>query len=157
MSHVTCHVSHVTCHVSHVICHFFFFLFFGQSGQAYWWKVCYQQGLPRLVYISQHQTNYKTRLVGNRSNWSVFIVAAHRWTFGWNFDWHRSWPSEVWHLQSALGNPGVEVWRGLAPILLKLLWFWSTTLGAWFVCIQPWPWVPCGGEILPSPPWQGIS
>ena len=65
VSHVTCHVSHVTCHVSHVTCHmshviyiyffsfffFFFFLFFGQSGEAYRWRVCYQRGLPRLVFL----------------------------------------------------------------------------------------------------------
>ena len=39
----TCHVSRgVTCHMSH-------FFFFGQSGEAYRWRVCYQQGLPRLV------------------------------------------------------------------------------------------------------------
>ena len=36
-----CHVAHVTCHVSHVI----FFI-----GGASRWRVCYQQGLPRLVY-----------------------------------------------------------------------------------------------------------
>ena len=24
-------------------------LFFGQSGEASWWRVCYQRGLPRLV------------------------------------------------------------------------------------------------------------
>ena len=48
MSHVTCHVSRFMCHMSHV---FFLFCFFGQTGEAYWWTVCYQQGLPRLVYI----------------------------------------------------------------------------------------------------------
>ena len=38
----------VTCHVSHVTCHMYFF-FFGQSGEAYRWRVCYQWSLPRLV------------------------------------------------------------------------------------------------------------
>ena len=51
-SRVTCHVSRhasrVTCHVSHVICH----NFFGQSGEAYRWRVFYQRGLPRLVIES---------------------------------------------------------------------------------------------------------
>ena len=37
---------HVTCRVSHVTCNFFFFL---QCCEAYWWRVCYQRGLPRLV------------------------------------------------------------------------------------------------------------
>ena len=52
MSHVMCHVSrhmsHVTCHMSHVT---FFFFFLGQSGEAYRWRVCYQQGLPCLVLL----------------------------------------------------------------------------------------------------------
>ena len=51
MSRVTCHMSGVTCHMSHVRCHMpchFFFL--GQSGEAYWWRVCYQWGLSRLVF-----------------------------------------------------------------------------------------------------------
>ena len=59
MSCVTCHMSHVTCHMSCVTCHNFFFylnflLFFGQSGEAYRWRVFYQQGLPRLVYDKKH-------------------------------------------------------------------------------------------------------
>ena len=56
MSSVTCHVSLVTCHVScfmchmsHVTCHMYFLFFFGQSGEAYRWRVCYQRGQPRLV------------------------------------------------------------------------------------------------------------
>ena len=56
MSHVTCHMSHVTCHMSHVTCHmsrvtFFFIIIFWQSGEAYRWRVCYQPGLPRLVFL----------------------------------------------------------------------------------------------------------
>ena len=56
MSHVACHMSHVMCHVSCVMCHMspFFFLFFGQSGKAYWSRVCYQRGLPRLVFTLFH-------------------------------------------------------------------------------------------------------
>ena len=49
----TCHVSHVTCHMSpsHVMCHIFIYLFiFGQSGEASQGRVCYQRGLPRLVF-----------------------------------------------------------------------------------------------------------
>ena len=51
VSHVMCHMSRVTCHVSHVTCHFFSPFFFGQSGEAYRWRVCYQRGLPRLVFF----------------------------------------------------------------------------------------------------------
>ena len=60
VSRVKCHMSHITCHVSHVTCHFFLFLFFsGQSGEAYWWRVCYQRGLPRLVSIFVSAPVYK--------------------------------------------------------------------------------------------------
>ena len=38
--------------MSRVTCPFFFSsLFFGQSGEAYRWRVCYQRGLPRLVLL----------------------------------------------------------------------------------------------------------
>ena len=37
-----------SCHMSFVAC--IFFLFFLQSGEAYWWRVCYQRGLPHLVF-----------------------------------------------------------------------------------------------------------
>ena len=65
VSHVPCHVSHVTCHLSRVTCPlshvsflFYFFLFkkknilkkIWQSCGASWWRVCYQRGLPRLVF-----------------------------------------------------------------------------------------------------------
>ena len=53
----TCHVSGVTCHVSPVTCHmsrvrFYFFWGGGQSGEASQGRVCYQRGLPRLVYYT---------------------------------------------------------------------------------------------------------
>ena len=44
---VTCHMSCVMCHLLPVM---FFLFFFGQSGGASRWRVCYQQGLPRLVF-----------------------------------------------------------------------------------------------------------
>ena len=46
MLHVTCHMSCVTCHMSHVKCNFSSFVsFFGQTDEAYRWRVCYQRGL----------------------------------------------------------------------------------------------------------------
>ena len=45
MSNVTCLMSHVMCNMTQ----FFSSFFCGQSGEAYWWTVCYQRGLPRLV------------------------------------------------------------------------------------------------------------
>ena len=55
MSGVRCHVSGVTCQVSGVTCHiyihfFFICIFFWQSGGAIRWRVCYQRGVPRLVF-----------------------------------------------------------------------------------------------------------
>ena len=47
---VMCHVSRVMCQVSHVTFIYFIF-FFGQSGEAYRLRVCYQRGLPRLVFM----------------------------------------------------------------------------------------------------------
>ena len=48
----TCHMSGVRCQVSRVTClfFFFFFFFFGQKVGASRWRVCYQRGLPRLVF-----------------------------------------------------------------------------------------------------------
>ena len=62
LSCVMCHMSRVTCHMSCVICHIFFFFsstFFGQSGEAYQWRVCYQWGLPRLVCSHSHNLRAK--------------------------------------------------------------------------------------------------
>ena len=60
VSPVTCHLSRVTCHLSRVTCHllhiFYIFIFFIlqknlQSVGASRWRVCYQRGLPRLVFF----------------------------------------------------------------------------------------------------------
>ena len=65
VSRVTFHVSPVTCHLSRVTNHMFFFVFFslkkiGQSGGARRWRVCYQQGLPRVVERNMTtQTGYQ--------------------------------------------------------------------------------------------------
>ena len=53
-----CHVKHATCHMSCVIL-FFLNLFVGQSGEARRWRVCYQRGLPRLVFV---KLEIKTKL-----------------------------------------------------------------------------------------------
>ena len=46
VSRVRCHVSRFTWHLSCI-----FIFFFWQSGGASWWRVCFQQGLPHLVFI----------------------------------------------------------------------------------------------------------
>ena len=63
MSCVTCHMScvmcrmlHVTCHMSCVTCHIFIFifsLFFGISGEAYWWRAYPVQFFYATVRTSQ--------------------------------------------------------------------------------------------------------
>ena len=35
-----------TCHVLRVMCHVL-----GQNVEGFWWRVCYQRGLPRLVFF----------------------------------------------------------------------------------------------------------
>ena len=55
MSRVMCHMSRVTCHMSHVTCpkeKKKREKKFGQSGGASRWRVCYQRGLPRLVFLT---------------------------------------------------------------------------------------------------------
>ena len=57
MSPVTCHVSPITCHLSCVTCHLspgpchlshiFCFVYYLWAS---WWRVCYQLGLPHLVF-----------------------------------------------------------------------------------------------------------
>ena len=50
MSCVTCHVSHITCHMS-LNCFFSSTFFFGQRGEASWWRVCYQRANPLYFVI----------------------------------------------------------------------------------------------------------
>ena len=68
VSYFTGHVSCVTCHMSHVMCHFFH-VFLLQSGEASWWRVCYQRGVPRLVLIEV--TYQKETILTTQSRISV--------------------------------------------------------------------------------------
>ena len=109
MCHVSCvtfHVSRVICHMSHVTCHIFYFIFFfGQSGEAYRWRVCYQRGLPRLVFwlnwpqrinifiLYEGRENYKiTKMLIIKLPMAIIIVAimASKWPF-----WPK-WPFLQW-------------------------------------------------------------
>ena len=64
VSPVTYHRSPVTCHLSPVTCHmsqsFFIPKKIVQSGGASQWRVPYQQGLPRLVYLANQYNHYRT-------------------------------------------------------------------------------------------------
>ena len=65
VSHVLCHVSLVSCHMWPVTCHMRQF-FFWQNGWASKWVVCYQRGVPRLVYIEKNKTkNYTLADINN--------------------------------------------------------------------------------------------
>ena len=54
-------MSRVKCHMSDFLFNLFAINFFGPNGEACWWRVCYQRGLPRLVYYKM--TFIKTCLV----------------------------------------------------------------------------------------------
>ena len=60
------HVSCVTCHIPHVK-----YIFFLQSGGAIQWMVCYQRGLPRLVFLLL--TNSTFRVAWNK----IHSASAH--------------------------------------------------------------------------------
>ena len=80
MSFVTCHMSCVTFHMSCVTCHFFYFFFFGQSGEAFWWRVCYQRGLPCLVkspdQYSELVNHYHDQKLHEDMSSGVFLSAV---------------------------------------------------------------------------------
>ena len=76
VSFVMCHVSRVTCHLSHV--NLFLLLLFKQLnlliGGASRWRVCYQRGLPSLVFGLKVILNPKKHfnyVLPNLPNWSL--------------------------------------------------------------------------------------
>ena len=58
--------------MSCVTCHYFF-LFFLQRVEAYWWRVCYQRGLPRLVYEYQPLSSQQP------SQYLLVNMSASKW------------------------------------------------------------------------------
>ena len=75
-----CRLSCVTRLVSHVTCHMSFFLFFfcGQRFEVYWWRVCYQRGLPRLVlvFLGQKHKRKEYNLAKMTNVWTIPIVKS---------------------------------------------------------------------------------
>ena len=66
----TCHMSHVTCHaMSPLFC-----------GEAYWWRVHYQWGLPRLVFFySQNLYLFPILdILEKRSFSKASVIAPHK-------------------------------------------------------------------------------
>ena len=53
-----CQVSHVTCHKLYFFYYYYNFFSFLQIGGAIRWRVCYQQGLPRLVSNRKRENKY---------------------------------------------------------------------------------------------------
>ena len=81
MSCVMCHMSGVTCHVSHVRCHIIiiiFFIFFLQSVGARRWRVCYQRGLPHLVFRKFKEKSHKSGEVDKQIFPSLKYVEVER-------------------------------------------------------------------------------
>ena len=73
VSHVKCQVTHVMCPVLHLKRHVslnifliytFYIYFYGQSGRASKWKVCYLQRPTRLVYSIRHPALLNTIPLG---------------------------------------------------------------------------------------------
>ena len=78
-SHVRCHVSGVTCQVSHVRCQVSGVTFF-LSGGVSLLRVCYQWGLPRLVFIISRDLKIypiQCSTVQNRGRSAVHYIAVH--------------------------------------------------------------------------------
>ena len=71
----------VTCHVSPVTCPFFCLKKIGLSGGASRWRVCYQRGLPRLVFVrvllfTNVEKFYVSRM-GDLKNWNQKTTFYH--------------------------------------------------------------------------------
>ena len=95
VSDVTCQMSRVTRHMSCVTCHVLRVTFFLQSGWASRWRVCYQQGLSRLVSNESawFQTAYGvvTRLWGacsSNDSW-CFVGGQKNAVFTENHYWGK--------------------------------------------------------------------
>ena len=80
------HASHVRCHVSGVICQVSSVIFFGLSGWASRWRVCYQQGLPTFnkFMLLKHLLQFKPPLppvlkVHNRFEKQFFTKTFSIW------------------------------------------------------------------------------
>ena len=103
-----CHMSGVMCHVSRVMCHIFFGGGGGgQSGGASRWKVCYQRGLPCLVfYKPAAKFNYlKSYLSLNcKFHKNYFIFYFFVYTLRIFFTYF------MLDISSTLGEVGVWVW-----------------------------------------------
>ena len=114
MSRVTCQMSHVTCHMSCVTCqmsHVKVLCFFLQIGEAYWWTVCYQRGLPLLVYndiLNRPRVWFSEKLVISVVSFSkhlcmasLFGIANYYWCRH-SQRWGESWCNICWWFSSWL-------------------------------------------------------
>ena len=121
VSRVTCHLSHVTCHMSPVTCHMFYlfiyFYFFSlkkklQSGGASRWRVCYQRGLPRLVFprfsLCRDSSPPAPAQVASR-RWLARIYSRHE-SIVWGV---RVTTDEMWDIYIQLST--FQEWQMLGP------------------------------------------
>ena len=79
MSRVRCHMSCVRCRMSCVTCNIF--IFFGQSGEAYRWRVCYHRGLPRLIYKFINSMIWQLKKFQKVKNFTQTLNITHRHIF----------------------------------------------------------------------------
>ena len=62
---------------THFFFFFIFFFFFGQRGVATCWRVCYQRGLPRPVYLFVLSTKKKN--YGTKTHCFFLNNSSHSW------------------------------------------------------------------------------
>ena len=85
MSYVMCHTSHVTCNGS------FFFLFFGLSSEASRWRVCYQRGLPCLVFYTGRSNDKERTVKETYLSKSSKYLEYHLMSQGSKFETYLGW------------------------------------------------------------------
>ena len=140
MSRVTCHVSCVRCQVSHVSYYIFFFL---QRGGASRGRVCYQWGLPRLVFngfatFSQYYRGYHTwpcmfNFILQYSRFNVVFIQYNTVLHAFLFDAsHKCSSYTDFHNQYCTPFVVDSLWYLLCPLIplsfiLQSVFFFSTT------------------------------
>ena len=86
MSRITCHLSPVTCHLSHFIKKKITIQKKWTKGLSYWWRVCYQWGLLRIVsWVSQVETSIE---IGFLHFFSIFHITKCKVQW-WNLKKHK--------------------------------------------------------------------
>ena len=146
-----CHISRVPCHMSRVRCPVsgVQVTFFGGSGGTSRWRVCYQQGLPRLVFnrLSVGRSVLQSPLVNNSLIHSFieffFCSAASRHCVSWIVRakeltfWENTYPTpcgtcHLSHVTYQVSGVRCQVWS------VTIFFFFFLSFGAswWKIFFQ---------------------